>query len=143
MPSSPSSNPYHELTHCELSVACMRRASELDRKGVARTPQQRAELAEDTRHLLIAAGATLDPSGSATVYSPERYLKGGKISIEEAFAAFVERETKAIRAAALRRAGYYLQRKFGENMANEAIFAGAADSEESMRAFLGDLDAKR
>jgi hypothetical protein len=53
-------NPYREADFDALYDACQRRAGELlNRKRVVRTPEERAALALDTAHLLLAVAATL------------------------------------------------------------------------------------
>jgi hypothetical protein len=80
------SNPYRDQPRDALHTAANKRAAELMKPTVARTPEQRAALALDTAHLLLALAPYVS-NGEYVAGTPLNTLQGGQIGLRDVFVA--------------------------------------------------------
>ncbi len=130
-------NPYIDLCFADLSDVCGRAAAELGQKR-PRTPDERAELVEKVRLLLIACQRALW-EGETTPGTPELDLSRGLpgAALDELYMALFERRVEEQRLEVLRRATDFVLR---DPDAREAFLRAApAGDDASLREALGRL----
>lgn len=122
----------------------MQRAGELGETR-SRTPQERANLAEDTRLLLIAMGHVL-AHGTTIPHSPEQLVSAGGQRVSEAYWPWYQRLAAAQRGLTLRRAAETVAglgwAKVYLDQGEDTVAAARASDEGLLRA-LEALDGAR
>lgn len=103
-------NPFADASLDELDKAAQQAAHDIEHR-VARSPDERAELAARCRHLLLAMARRISP-GLHMPHEPEHRLhEHGRFV--ESFAAWAEHQAKGQRFLAMRRAQDWVTRQTG------------------------------
>ena len=151
MPQSRRPNPYMDLRLADLAARCMKAAGTLEQAKV-RTPEQRAQLVERVRYLLIAVSWRL--TGNELDYrSPEH---GATVGVDtdprQVFADYVQREQRALRYNAFQRCAEVVLQGHAAAWIRQAMIDGrpardvASESDDGLQralASIPDLEAAK
>lgn len=135
------SNPYRNLSRASLYAAAQLRAGELIRP-VTRTPEERAALAVNTAHLLLAMAMHVDTKEFASE-SPQKSIREG-MPLADAFENYHDKLAGSARYAVFVQAGDVAlgnehQRSAADADEVRAMYSAAVKSDDGLKSALARL----
>lgn len=139
------SNPYRDQPRDDLHTATHRRAGELMNPTVTRSKEERAALALDTAHLLLALAPHVS-NGEFVAGTPLNTLQTGQIGLRDVFVAEYEKMLRDARYSIFMRAadavlGSGVASWKATNETGGALYEAAMQSEDGLFAALERMQA--